>query len=195
MNKIQQHHLAQRIASGDSNAFGELYNQYIARIYRFILFKVKTHEEAEDLSAEVFLRAWQYLYQQQRIAQSVGALLYRMAKNLVIDHYRQRAHQDVSLDTGILVDAVDRQQQRLFQQIESTVELGDIAAVVSQLKDEYKDVILLRYVEELAIAEIAEIVGKSRGAIRVILFRALHIIRSQIHDQRQAKSTPHHEPS
>ncbi|TSC77226.1 MAG: RNA polymerase sigma-70 factor, ECF subfamily [Parcubacteria group bacterium Gr01-1014_31] len=194
MNKIQQHHLAHRIASGDSAAFSELYNEYIARIYRFILFKVRTHEEAEDLSADVFLRAWQYLYQQQRSVQSIGALLYQIARNLVIDHYRQRASQDVSLDTDVLLDAVDHHQQRLFQQIERSVELVDIANAVRQLKDEYKDVVLLRYVEELSIGEIADIVGKSKGAVRVILFRALQIIRTQFNDP--ATTTPStHEPS
>lgn len=182
MSHLLEIELLRRVKSGDTAAFGELYHTYVAKIYRFILFKVQTHEEAEDLSADVFLRAWQHLYQQQRAVRNFRAFLYQIAKNLVIDYYRQRAQREFPADVAA-GQAVDQRQQQLFHQAERSLELAEIAGIVRQLKDEYKDVVLLRYVEQLSVREIAQIIGKSPGAVRVILFRALKLIRHQLPDQ------------
>lgn len=179
MSRISDNQILSKIENGDVDAFGELYSAYIQRIYRFILFKVQTHEEAEDLSADVFLRAWQHLYHQRRPVQHLNAFLYQIAKNIVIDFYRERRNQGRAM-TDAIEQIADRKQQQLFRQIEQSVELSAIERSVRQLKDEYKDAVLLRYVEELTIAEISEILGKSRGHVRVILFRALKLIRDQL---------------
>jgi len=189
MNRHNDNSLLERVQKGDSEAFGELYNANIGKIYRYVLFKVRTREEAEDISADVFLRAWQYL-QQQRIVSSLNAFLYQVAKNLVIDHYRQRSQREVTMESGVLDQVPDDQQQQLFRQIENSLEVAEVELIVRGLKDEYKDVILLRYVEELSTGEISSIIGKSRGAVRVTLFRALNIIRDQIAKRPKRPSQP-----
>lgn len=180
MNRRTSKKLIERLQLGDAEAFSEVYNQYIAKIYRYVLFKVRTREEAEDISAEVFLRAWQNVRNRQRPVQSLNAFLYQIAKNLVIDHYRQRAQiTDVAVEE--IADQVQGvQQQRLFQKIEQSMEIGRVERAVRGLKDEYKDVVLLRHVEGLSINEIAQVTGKTRGAVRVTLHRALKIIRDQL---------------
>ena len=177
MARASDNRILLRIQSGDAEAFAELYSEYIGKIYRFILFKVQTREEAEDLSAEVFLRAWQHLCQRQRPVYSLRAFLYQVAKNIVIDFYRQRTQRGASVSTEQVAEVSDRKQQQIFLQVERSLELAAVERSLRHLKDEYKDVVLLRYVEELSVGEIAQIVGKSRGTVRVMLYRALRIIR------------------
>ncbi|MDD5110387.1 MAG: RNA polymerase sigma factor [Patescibacteria group bacterium] len=184
MQKHLEKSLFERTRNGDTEAFGEIYNAYIAKIYRFILFKVQVREEAEDLAAEVFLRAWQYLYQLQRSVDNPNAFFYQVARNLVIDFYRQRVQREVPAESDVLDQVVDQRQQQLFQRIERGLEVAEIEQTIRGLKDDYKEVILLRYVEDLPISEIAEITGKSRGAVRVLIHRALHAIRGQVKQRK-----------
>lgn len=189
MNRHLDSSLINRVQKGDPDAFGEIYNAHIGKIYRYVLFKVRTREEAEDISADVFLRAWQYL-QLQRTVANLNAFLYQVAKNLVIDHYRQRSQREVTMENEVLDQVPDEQQQQLFRQIENSLEVAEVERIVRGLKDEYKDVILLRYVEGLSTGEISSIVGKSRGAVRVTLFRALKLIRDQIATRPKNPSQP-----
>lgn len=184
MQKHLEKSLFDRIRNGDTEAFGEVYNAYIARIYRFILFKVQVREEAEDIAADVFLRAWQYLYHLQRPVNSPNAFFYQVARNLVIDFYRQRAQREIPVESEILVQVADDRQQQLFHQIEQGLEVAEIEHTIRGLKDEYKEVVILRYVEDLSVSEIAEITGKSRGAVRVLIHRALHAIRGQLKQRK-----------
>ncbi len=180
MQKRQEKTWLAEIKAGNVQSFERVYEAFLAPIYRFILFKVSHRQDAEDLSSQVFLRAWQYLYQQQRPVENLRAFLYQVAKNLVIDFYRQRARQGIALETREVTVQADEQQLQLFQRIDRNVELADIERALRTLKDEHKEVVLLRYVEELSVKEIAAIVGKSHGAVRVILFRALKVLRRQI---------------
>lgn len=180
MDKHHERGLLARIASGDAEAFGELYESYVPRIYRFILFKVSTREEAEDLSAEVFLRAWQYLASAQRQIRSLRAFLFQVARHLVVDYYRQRSQQGQLVDMNVAAELMDDRQQQLFQQVDQSLTVEVIEQALRTLKDEYREIVLLRYVEELSVAEIAEVLGKSRGNVRVTLSRALKLIRNQL---------------
>jgi RNA polymerase sigma-70 factor (ECF subfamily) len=80
----------------NSEAYGKLYDAYVRQIYRFVYFKVSTHEEAEDITAEVFLKAWRYL-QEKKEVKSFSGLLYRIARNGIVDLYRARTNHPESL--------------------------------------------------------------------------------------------------
>lgn len=156
----------------DPEAFAELYDQYVASIYRFIYFKVSTREDAEDLTGETFLRAWHYLSEHKDIASFTG-LIYRIARNLVIDHYRYRKP-SVSLDEkqeqGEEVNAHDFGQA--VKKIDTSVDAQRLISAMQQLKDEYREVLQLRYIDELSHGEIAKILEKNLVAVRVLLHRA-----------------------
>lgn len=159
----------------DADSFAQLYDSYVARIYRFVFFKVKTHEEAEDIVAEVFLKTWRYVLEHDSI-RNFNALLYRVARNAVIDHYKakQRQGNDVPLynDGGEELQVADtRQQQILLDQT------ADMQRHLDQLKDEYRELITMRYLDELSIGDIAEIMGKSEVNVRVTTHRALKALK------------------
>jgi|SRR3990167_9045478 len=181
-SKFQEKLLLLRLKKKDPEAFAQIYDLYVTPIYRFIYFKVATRQDAEDLTSEVFLKIWQYITETDEIIENLRALLYRTARNLVIDSYRQKARRDITQDTEILNTIQDERQQNFLSQIEAGFEMKNIEKVLRQMKDDYREIIILRFLEELSISEIAKILDKSKGSIRVILHRALKVAR-QLLDQ------------
>jgi RNA polymerase sigma-70 factor (ECF subfamily) len=164
----------------DAQAYAELYDTYVAGIYRFISFKVSSKEEAQDLTSEAFLRAWHYLLESRDVA-SFSALIYRIARNLVIDHYRSRRH-NVSLDERIETDEEENSSPtdggRQIKLLDATIEASAVVEAMKLMKEEYRDILMLRYIEELSTGEIAEIVNKSHVHVRVLLHRATNTLKA-----------------
>ncbi len=153
----------------DPEAYAQLYDAYVEQIYRFIYFKVASHEEAEDLTSEVFLKAWNYL-QENREVKSFSGLLYKMSRNTIIDLYRQKsAKPEVQLSEEIEVG----DKGEWYADVADKLEVQKIVQSLKKLKQEYQEVVTLRYIDELEVEEIAEITGKGKVAIRVTLHRAL----------------------
>lgn len=161
----------------DPEVFGEIYDLYVSQIYRFIFFKVANKEDAEDLTAEVFLRTWQYINEMGAEAiDNLQAFLYQVARNAVIDFYREKAQKELTSSEDLKIDLQD-QKQNLAEKIQNSSMLQETKNALQQLKDEYREVIILRYIEEMSVGETAKVLGKSKGAVRVLLHRALKALR------------------
>ncbi|OGE79125.1 MAG: hypothetical protein A2751_05800 [Candidatus Doudnabacteria bacterium RIFCSPHIGHO2_01_FULL_46_14] len=160
--------LVLRAKNGDEIAFGQIYDLYFQKVYRFIYFRVNHKEAAEDLVSEVFIKVWDKLDKIQE-AQAFNGWIYQIARNLVIDYYRSRKENvDISLLENVLQyedNMIDRTNLS-FQQKAFLENLG-------QLTEEQQIVIKLKFLEELDNPDIAKILGKSEGAIRVIQHRAI----------------------
>lgn len=153
----------------DPEAFGYLYDNYVEKIYRFVFFKVSSKEEAEDLTSEVFLKAWDYLISEGKEVGNFTGFIFQIARNKVIDFYRTRARkQETALDPELEISMVDKN----FEQVAANQELEKLLNIIKQLKQEYQEIVLLRYVEEMSISEIARILEKSSLNVRVTLHRA-----------------------
>ncbi|MDX9893213.1 MAG: RNA polymerase sigma factor [Patescibacteria group bacterium] len=183
-SKFQEKLLLLRLKKKDPEAFSKIYDLYVTPIYRFIYFKVASRQDAEDLTSELFLKIWQYATESDEEIENLRALLYRSARNLVIDFYRRNARRDLTRDEEVLNNVQDERQQSLLARIDTELGMRSIEKVLRQLKDEYREVILLRYVEELSIGEIADILGKSRGSVRVLLHRALKVCKDLIDNKK-----------
>jgi len=167
--------LYQLVSKKDSNAFGELYDMYAPRIYRFIYFKVSSVSDAEDLTAEVFLKTWEYVSEGKEVKHFAG-LLYRIARNRVIDFYRHRSTQPTQeIDETILEKISD--QGMAAKKMQEANEVQGVIKNLQKLKDEYREVITLRFIDELSMGEIAEILQKSQISVRVLLHRALKTLK------------------
>ena len=162
--------LVQRAISGDSEAFGALYTLYLDSIYRYVYFRVGDAHESEDLTEEIFVKAWEALPEYQVRQYPFKSWLYLIAHNLTVDYYRM--HKPLPLaaldlnDSGALLrateDAVEREEI-----------LKTLAAGILRLTEEEQQIIILRFVEGLSHQEVAGIIGKSVEACRVFLHRAL----------------------
>ncbi len=159
------------IAKGDPEAFANLYDRHVAEVYRFVFFKLSNKEEAEDITSDVFLQLWRYLQEEGRRVKNFRGLLYQIARNKIIDTYRARAKkQEVSLEVvlELPLESINSVSDRLAEQ----GEMERIFRAVKKMKEEYQEVIVLRYINELTIGEIADALGKKRTAVRVTLHRA-----------------------
>ncbi|MFA6254858.1 MAG: RNA polymerase sigma factor [Patescibacteria group bacterium] len=176
-SKLQEKLLLLRLKKKDPEAFAQIYDLYVTPIYRFIYFKVATRQDAEDLTSEVFLKIWQYVTETDEKIENLKALLYKAARNLVIDFYRQSARKDFTQDQESLLNVEDYRQQSLLFQIDTEFEMKNIEKVLRQMKDEYREIVILRFIEELSISEIANVLDKSKGSVRVLLHRAIKVCR------------------
>lgn len=168
----------QVIKNRDPEAFASLYDLYVAKIYRFIFFKVSKKEEAEDLTSDVFLKTWQYLAEKtDREVKSFSGLVYQIARNVLVDWYRARANRAETPLDGVPEIAVS---EKAFTDFDTQYDAAKVLKVVRQLKQEYQEIILLRYIEELSVKEISYIVKKSPVGVRVTLHRALNLLKKAL---------------
>ena len=175
MNKVQQKLLLLQIRNRcDAESFTKLYEWLVNPLYRYIYFKVSDPELARDLTSEVFLKAWKRLTKlverkEELEVKQLRAYFYTVARNLVIDHYRYQANfQEDSLESAVGLPS----SSQPLEEIELTLEVKQIMALIKNLKDSYQEVLLLRYVEDLGISEIARVMQKTPLSTRVLLHRA-----------------------
>lgn len=169
--------LVSRAKQGEAASFGVLYDYYASQLYRFIYLKVSEKSQAQDILHEVFLSAWKNIkiYQDQGLPFS--SWLYQIARNRIIDFYRSRKN-NLSLDEVAtaetklgLVTAPE-----IFI-VEQRLALTQIRKALRQLSEEQQNIIILRFINDLAPVEIAAALGKSEGAVRLLQHRALQKLR------------------
>jgi len=164
----------------DAEAFALLYDNYVESLYRFIFFKLSDKDAAQDVTSDVFLQMWQYLTTSDRTVSSFRGLLYQTARNKIIDVYRARAKvQTVHLDD---VQELPDETQSSEIRVSLDQDIQQLFALTQRLKQDYQEVILFRYVEDLSIKEIADIMDKRPTAVRVMLHRATTRLRALVDD-------------
>ncbi len=174
-------------ATRDPEVYGKLYDIYVDQIYRFIYFKVGRKEEAEDLTADVFLKTWQYINEMgSEVIENLRAFLYQTARNTVIDFYRSKDQkefialpQEEREEEKPTVEIIDAKQD-LVEKIELASDLEEVKKSLQKIRDEYREVIVLRFIEEMSVKETADILGKSEGAVRVLLHRAVAALKEEV---------------
>jgi RNA polymerase sigma-70 factor (ECF subfamily) len=166
--------LIQRSIHGDSEAFETLYLRHLERIYRYIYFRIGDEAQAEDMTEEVLVRAWESLPKYQIGESRFTSWLYTIAHNLLVDHYRRRNPIQISpddlahyADPGELPERIVGRKQ----------ECEILTQSIMQLEDLEQQVLLLRFVEGLSHREIASIIGINQTTSRVIQHRALKALR------------------
>ena len=163
--------------AGDAEAFGQLYDAYMERIYRFIYFRVDDQQTAEDITSQVFLKAWNSLHRFRFSRTPYLAWLYTIAHNAVIDHYRTRktatALEDVRLSQPDHSEAVENN-------IDLDSEMQTVRAAMRNLTVDQQQVLTLRFIEGLSNTEIAQHLGKREGAIRALQMRGLQTLAKQL---------------
>jgi RNA polymerase sigma-70 factor (ECF subfamily) len=155
---------------GDASAFGSLYDHYQPMIYRFVLVKVGRREDAEDITHQVFLSAWQNIAGYRHRGHPFSSWLYQIARNQVVDHYRARKSEISidSMDPEHFVAAADARVD-----LTTKLEMEKVRGAIVQLKPDHQDVIILRFIEDLPIKETAAAMNKTEGAIKLIQYRAI----------------------
>lgn len=155
--------------------FEEAYADYSDAIYRHCHFRVFDREKGKELMQETYMRVWTYLSEGKKI-DNIRAFLYRIANNLIIDYVRKK--KEVSLD--------DLQEKGMdpgydgTQEMQRRVDESTIMNSLGELDKSYRDVVVMRYIDGLTPAEIAEIVGQSANTVSVRLHRGLKQLRTHL---------------
>jgi RNA polymerase sigma-70 factor, ECF subfamily len=162
--------LIQDAVRGKSSAFGELYDHYQPMIYRFVIIKVSNREEAEDITHQVFLSAWLNIKSYQHRGHPFSSWLYQIARNQVIDHYRAKRNESN-------IDAIDPEYFAVPASVEfsmpTKLDMESVQRAMKELKPEYQDVIILRFIEDTSLKETATALQKTEGAIKLLQHRAI----------------------
>ena len=158
--------------------FGQIYDQYIDKIYRFVYLKVNSQEVAEDITSKVFLKGWEAFKSPKAEVKNQGAFLYQIARNAVVDHYREKGRTKVVSvdDSPEIADPGTNSQEKAILNADINV----IKKGIQKLEKEYQDIIIWHYLEDMPIANIAELIGRPAGTIRVMLHRGLNDLRDII---------------
>jgi len=163
---------------GDADAFGELYERYAPRVFRYLYAHLGNRLDAEDLTEEVFLRVWRTLPNYQEQGVPFLAFLFRVAHNALIDYYRHvsKPGQEVSIENMALIDHGPGPGELVM----TLLEHQQLRQTLLQMREDYRTVLVLRFLSELTPDETAQVMGRSSGAVRVLQHRALAALRRML---------------
>ncbi len=168
--------LISRAISGEVEAYGELYILHQEAIYRYIVFRIADSKDAEDLTEQVFLNAWEALPGYDDQGKPFSSWLYRIAHNLVIDYYRQNKKNSHLFD-GYQENIIPLTEKSALQHAIENEQIEFLIRAISKLTEDQQQVVILRFVEGLSHSEVAEILEKNEGACRMIQYRALSALQ------------------
>lgn len=172
-NRDEERELVAHAIERDPEAFAELYDRNVVRVYRHVYYLVNDAREAEDLTAQTFLKAWEAIDRYKERGAPIVAWLLRISHNLTVSYLRAKR------DHGVLDEAfVDQKLHRNPEDsLEQSTDEASVRRAILDLREEQRQVIILRFVEEMDYRQVAAMIGKSVPAVRVIQHRALGNLR------------------
>jgi RNA polymerase sigma-70 factor (ECF subfamily) len=181
----KEHELIRLAQEGDKQAIGELYRAHVDVIYRYIWARVRDDSVAEDLTAQVFLKALEGLPTYQPSGKPFVAWLYRIAYARIVDHWRKLERRpEVPLE-----ETLPSREPRPQELLEFEADWVMAMELLAQLTDDQQDVVILRFIGEMSLADIAETVGKTVGATKALQYRALATLARLLEERRGSVPT------
>ncbi len=176
LTDLELQSLVLRAQDGDTDAFERLYKHFFPQMYRYVAFRAPS-EMAEDIVADIFVRAWEKLYQYKaHKGIPFGAWLFRIARHAVIDVYRSERHFDEVPEDYADPDRLNR--------ADTDFRRRDIVRIVREalerLPRRYREVLVLSYIADLGHDEVARVLRLTAGAVRILKFRALKKLEAQL---------------
>ena len=168
-----EYKLVQRAIQHDTEAFGKLYDMNVDRVYRHIYYQVGNEEDAEDLTQQVFLKAWQAIHRYKKMASPFIAWLITISHNLVVDFYRTKKDK-ANLEVEVLANHSASSPE---QAAETSFEQQRLRRAILQLGGDEQQVVILRFIEGFEFSEIAH----QSAALELVFFRLLeHVPQGHI---------------
>ncbi|GGQ10783.1 sigma-70 family RNA polymerase sigma factor [Streptosporangium pseudovulgare] len=167
--------LVLRAKTGDTDAFGALYDRYLDLVYRYVYFRVGSHPLAEDLTSETFLRALRRIADFTWQGRDFGAWLVTIARNLIADHFKSGRYR-LEVSTAEVIDT-PLDGPHIPENAVVTAMVSDrVLSAVRDLGPEQQECVVLRFLHGMSLAETALIMGKKSGAIKALQFRAIRAL-------------------
>lgn len=166
-------------ARTDKEAFGELYERYVDRIYNYVYYRIGNAADAEDLTAKIFVRAMGHIANYQDQGVPFSAWLYRIAHNLVANWHRDRSRRQIIALDDIVQWHTSGENPEFFTELMEDKER--LSQAIRRLPADRQELLILKFVERLPNAEIGDIMGRSEGAIKSLYHRTLISLREELH--------------
>lgn len=170
-DKMKESKLLKRLKKGDHASFIEAYNLLAPKLYRHAFFRTSSHEIAEDIMGNTFLKAWEFSSKNSAEIDNLKAFLYRICNNLIIDHYRSKVRTDIGMTESI--ERTLASEENIEMLADTMLAKEKMHEALDGLKQETRELIVMRYIDELSIEEIAHIQGKTKNSLYVALHRAV----------------------
>lgn len=177
LEQVEENELVE-LAKADPEAFGELYERYVKRIYNYVYYRTGNHHDAEDLTARVFQRALTHIPKYQNRGVPFSAWLYRIAHNLVVNWHRDRKRRQVISIDDLALSTLKSDAPEAFA--EKQEEQALLLSAIKRLPQDRQQLLMFKFVDKLSNAEIGEIMGRSEGAIKSLYHRTLLALRDEI---------------
>ena len=169
--------IVSRAIKGDGEAFTQLYEEHLDKIYRYVYLKVGSQSEAEDLTQEVFVKALEAIGSYKWRNLPFGSWLFRIAHNQVVDYFRKQGKvEKTALDDDITL--VSESNPALTAERELQIE--EVIKCIGKLSPAQRDVISLRFGSELSTTEVAEVLGKNTGTVKALQYNAIVALRKML---------------
>ncbi len=165
-------------AKEEPEAFGLLYERYVDRIYNYVYYRVGNHQDAEDLTARTFYRALKHIARYQDRGAPFEAYLYRIAHNLVANWYRDNERRQFSFYDQVTVSAPERDEPAAVAEMKD--ERETMLQAIRRLPPERQQLIVLKFVEKMSNADIAQVMERTEGAIKSLYYRTLAELRGEL---------------
>lgn len=173
MTEEEESRWVERAGQGDAEAVTWLYRRYAPAVFRYLYYRLGDTEAAEEMTSEVFLRALEALPRYRQRGRPFLAWLYRIAGARVRDYHRRRRRQARALFSREMPSASLSPEE----EAEARLTAGELQRALAHLTPLQQQVIVLRFVEGLSHSEVAQMLGRSEGAIRILQYRALEALR------------------
>ncbi len=166
----------QRAKAYDPDALSTLYERYYQGIYRYVYYRVGSATLAEDLTADVFVKMLHGIQSYSLQGVPFSAWLYRIARNRVIDHMRRQPEKtDLSLEEARVETMASGETS-----LEQALQRDELLKAIQVLTDDQRQVIILKFIEDMDNATIAAVLGKTEGAVKSLQHRALDTLREHM---------------
>lgn len=173
----------EQVGTYDPETLAEIYDEYSVKIYNYIYHRTGDRPLAEDLTADVFLRALEAIQSDKGWTTSLQGWLYRIAHNLVVDHYRRQSKRE----GPPLNERIAATDDRSVQIAERILAGRKVRSALQYLTEEQQQVIVLKFAEDLSNREVAEILGKTEGAVKALQHRGLAALRRVLNVEEQKR--------
>jgi RNA polymerase sigma-70 factor (ECF subfamily) len=175
------------LAKTDKEAFGELYERYLNKIYNYVYYRTGNHHDAEDLTSRVFYRAMGHIEKYTDRGVPFQAWLYRIAHNLVANWHRDQGRRKVIPLDEFVASGLRSESPAAYTEDEE--EREQLLAAIRNLPEERQQLLILKFIDRLSNAEIGEIMDRTEGAIKSLYHRTLIALREQLQMQEISRQS------
>jgi RNA polymerase sigma-70 factor, ECF subfamily len=172
--------------------FEKIYDTHVEKIFRFVYLKVSSKDDAEDITSKVFIKVWDSLSADKDLSlKNPKSFLYKVARNLVIDYYRKNRKDqikeieksEISLENVVVPDKEMRADERAL--LKSEIE--EVKKALSLINEDYQNIIIWYYLDELTSSEIADLLDKPESSVRVLIHRAVGALRKSLKEKKRKR--------